>query len=109
MKFITLLKIEQQTSIQTGASACSTFRTTAHRIVTEYLSLKPYKAQFVQKINEEDFQDRVQMCQTLTPMQEDNDTQESLFFSDEVTFYLHQLVNKYNIRYWCETTSRVTY
>ena len=30
------------------------------------------------------------------------------FFSDEVTFYLHELVNKHNIRYWCETNPRVT-
>ena len=30
------------------------------------------------------------------------------FFSDEATFYLRVLVNKYNIRYWCETNSHVT-
>ena len=48
------------------------------------------------------------MCKTLIQMLEDNDTQESLFLSDEATFYLHGLVNKYNIRYWCETNPRVT-
>ena len=31
-----------------------------------------------------------------------------VFFSGEVTFYLHELVNKHNIRYWCETNPRVT-
>ena len=40
-------------------------------------------------------------------MLEDNDTQESLLFSSEATFYLHGLVNKHNIRYQCETNSRV--
>ena len=80
----------------------------AHRIMTEYLSLKHYKVPFIQKLNEEDFQDRVEMCQTLIPMLEDNNTQESLLFSDEATFYLHGLVNKHNIRYGCEKNPRVT-
>ena len=56
--------------------------------MTEYLSLKPYKAQFVQKLGKEDFQDRAETSKTLMPMAEDN-TQEGLFFSDETTFYLH--------------------
>ena len=43
-------------------------------------ALKPYKAQFVQKSNEEDFQNRVEMCTTLIPILENNDTQERLFF-----------------------------
>ncbi len=30
------------------------------------------------------------------------------FFSDEATFYLHGLVNKRNIRYWCESHPHVT-
>ena len=46
---------QQQTSVRTAASACSTFRIIARRIITEYLLLKPYKAQFVQKLDEEDF------------------------------------------------------
>jgi hypothetical protein len=66
--------------------------------MTEYLSLKPYKVQFVQELHEEDLQDRVEMCATLIPMLE-NDIQRNLYFSDEATFYLHGLVNKHNIRY----------
>ena len=76
--------------------------------MTEYLSLKTYKVQFVQKLDEEDFQDRVDMCITLVPMVEYNDPQESLFCSDEVIFYLHRLINKLNIRYRCETNLHVT-
>ena len=67
--------------------------------MTEYLSLKSYKPQFVQKLDEEDFQNRVEMWKTLTPMLEDNDTQEILFFFDKPTVYLHGLVNKHNSRY----------
>ena len=45
--------------------------------MTQYLSLKPYKAQFIQKLDDEDFQDRVDMCKTLMSTLEDNGTQES--------------------------------
>ena len=100
-------KNQQQTNVQIVVTACSIFRTTIHRIMIEYLLLKPYNAQFVQKLDEEDLQDRVQMWKTLMPMLEDNDTHESLSFSCEVTFYLHGLVNKNNARYWCETNLRV--
>jgi hypothetical protein len=76
--------------------------------MTEYLSLKPYKVQFVQELHEEDLQDRIEMCTILIPMLQDKNTQENLFFSDEATFYLHGLVNKHNIRYWSESNPHVT-
>jgi hypothetical protein len=76
--------------------------------MTEYLSLKPYKVQFVQELYEEDLQDRIEMCTILIPMLQDKNTQENLFFSDEATFYLHGLVNKHNIRYWSESNPHVT-
>ena len=44
------------------------------------------------------------MCKTLIPMLETR----KLFFSHKVAFYLHELVNKHDIRYWCETNPRVT-
>ena len=45
--------------------------------MTEYLPLEPDKAQFIQKLDKDNFHDRVEMCKTLIPMLEDNDTQES--------------------------------
>jgi len=55
-------------------------------------------------------EDCVEMCQTLIPMleEDDNDMQNNVFFSDEATFYLNGLVNKHNIRYWCETNPYAT-
>ena len=47
--------------------------------MTEHLSLKPYKVQFVQELYEEDMQDRVEMSKTLIPMLEDNQIQLKLF------------------------------
>ena len=67
-------------SARTVATACSIPRTTAHRIMTESPSLKPYKAQFVQKIYEEDMQDRTEMCGTLIPILHDINIQDNMFF-----------------------------
>ena len=75
--------------------------------MTEYLSLKLYKAQFVPKLDGDDFQDRDDMCKILIPMLDDNDTR-GLFLSDEAAFYLYGLVNKHNIRHGCETNPRIT-
>ena len=76
--------------------------------MTEYLSLKSYKAQFVQQIYDEDMQDRVKMSRTLIPMLEDSTIQENVpFFLDEATSHLTGFVNKHNIRYWCETNPHV--
>ena len=90
---------QQQTSVQTVSTTCSMSRKTAHPIITEYLILTPYNAQFVQKVNEEDLQDRIDICKILIPMLEDNGIPDSLFFADEAASYLHELVNKHNIRY----------
>ncbi|CAF3323496.1 unnamed protein product [Rotaria socialis] len=94
------LKDKPQSSVLFVATDCSITPTTTHRIMTEYLALKPYKAQFVQQLYEEDLQDRVEMCKTLIPMLEDSHMQENLFFSDEATFYVGGLDSKPNIRYW---------
>ncbi|CAF3421221.1 unnamed protein product [Rotaria socialis] len=102
------LKDKPQSSVLFVATDCSITPTTTHRIMTEYLALKPYKAQFVQQLYEEDLQDRVEMCKTLIPMLEDSHMQENLFFSDEATFYVGGLDSKPNIRYWFETSPHVT-
>ena len=82
-----VIENEPQSSVRSVATACSMPRTTAHRIMTEHLSLTPYKVQLVQELYEEDMQDRVEMCKTLIPMLEDNQIQQNLFFSDEATFH----------------------
>ncbi|CAF3386881.1 unnamed protein product [Rotaria socialis] len=55
------LKDKPQSSVRSVATDCSIPPTATHRIMTEYLALKPYKAQFVQQLYEEDLQDRVEM------------------------------------------------
>ena len=103
-----VIENEPQLSVRFIATTCSIPRTTAHRIITEHLSLKRYKVQFVQELYEEDMQDRIEMCKTLIPMLENKQIQQNFFFSNEATFYLNGLVNKHNVRYWSDTNPYVT-
>ena len=103
-----VIENEPQSSVRSDATACSIPRTTAYRTITEHLSLKPYKVQFVQELYEEDMLGKFEMCKTLIPMLEDNQIQQNLFFSDETTFYLNGLVNKHNVRYWSDTNPSIT-
>ena len=98
---------EPRSSVRTIAAACSIPKTTVHRIMTENLSLKPYKMHFVQQLYEEDLQDRVEMCNVLQPMLSNKDNEENFFFSDEATFYLNGLVNKHNVRYWSQSNPNI--
>ena len=54
-----------------------------------HLLLKPYKGHFVQQLYGEDFQDRVDMCETLEPMLLNDHNEENFFFSDEAAFHLN--------------------
>ena len=90
---------ERRQSVRTVAAACAIPKTTVHRIMRESLLLKPYKGHFVQQLYEEDFQDRVDMCETLDPMLLNDHNEESFFFSDEAAFHLNGLINKHNVRY----------
>ena len=76
--------------------------------MTEYLSLKLYKAQFVQEIYEKDVQDRMEMCHMLISILQDSNIQNNIFFTDEAIFDLNGFVTKHNIRYWCETEPQIT-
>ena len=98
---------ERRQSVRTVAAAGAIPRTTVHRITREYLLLKPYKGHFVQQLYEEDFQDRVDMCETLEPMLLNDHNEENFFFSYEAAFHLNGLINKHNVRYWCETNPNI--
>ena len=77
-----VIQDKPQSSIRAVATTCSIPSTTAYRIMTEYLGLKPFKMQFV----EEDFQDRVDTCKTLIPMLQGKSTQENIFSPTKLLF-----------------------
>ena len=71
---------ERRQSGRTVAAACAIPKSTVHRIMREHLLLKSYKRHFVQQLYEEDFQDRVNMCETLEQMLLNDHNEESFFF-----------------------------
>ena len=73
-------------SVRTVAAACTIPKTAVHRIMREHLLLKPYKEYFVQQPYEEDFPDRVDMCETLKPMLFNDHNEESFFFPTRPLF-----------------------
>ena len=56
----------------------------------------------------EDMDLRVEMCERLIPILEDEQNNGNIFFSDESTFYLSGFVNKHNCRIWAPTNPYVT-
>ena len=73
----------------------------------------PYKLQVHQGLSEEDCASRVQMCNDLLLlMDEDDEFLKRIIFSDEATFNINGLVNRHNCRIWgssapTETMQRV--
>lgn len=67
----------------------------------------PYKICLVHELSEDDFDRRVQFCEQLMLMC-DNDPFfiRNILFSDEATFTLHGTVNRQNCRYWARQNPR---
>ena len=77
---------QPQSSVRTVATVCSVSPATAHRTMTQHLSLKTDKMHFVQELYEEDLQNRVEMYKTLIPMLEDAQMQGNFFFRTRQLF-----------------------
>lgn len=61
----------------------------------------PYKIQILQQLSEDDYDRRIEFCETMTQMiQADRNFVKNVCFSDESTFFLNGFVNKHNCRYW---------
>lgn len=63
----------------------------------------PYKVRLVQELSEDDFDRRVEFCETMMDryVQEPNFLAK-IVFSDEATFTLHGDVSRHNCRYWSD-------
>lgn len=63
----------------------------------------PYKMRFVQELNEDDFDRRVEFCETIRRKCDNNrDFLLNVVFSDEATFFVDGKVNSHNCRYWSD-------
>ena len=61
--------------------------------------MRSYKIQFVQ-LYDDDYDRRVEMADTLLPILQNPGNKDRIFFSDECTFYLSEMVHKQNCRKW---------
>lgn len=67
----------------------------------------PYKVRLVQELNDDDFDRRLQFCETIMDrMNHDPNFVNNIVFTDEATFYLHGEVNRQNCRYWSDSNPR---
>lgn len=61
----------------------------------------PYQMQICHELNEDDFDRRIEFCEQMTGMiNNNNEILKNTCFSDECTFYLNGFVNRHNSRYW---------
>ena len=74
---------------------------TVWRVLKRRLQLKPYRLQLVQALKNNDYLRRMEFCNQMMQMMEDNENFSSLvIFSDEATFHLNGKVNRHNVRIW---------
>lgn len=67
----------------------------------------PYKVCLVHELNGYDFDRRLQFCEFMQPICQQNENfVKNILFSDEATFYLNGTVNKQNCRYWSQENPR---
>ncbi|PNF43566.1 hypothetical protein B7P43_G03926 [Cryptotermes secundus] len=75
-------------------------QSTVWRVLTVRLHLKPYRLQLVQALTNDDKRKRMEFCDSMLEMMEDETFMSRLIFSDEATFHLSGTVNLHNVRIW---------
>ena len=76
-------------------------RSSIQRILRKDIKAFPYKLQTVHKLEEEDNDRRVEMCETLLNHYENNPSiLDNIWFSDKAVFHLSGRVNWHNTRIW---------
>ncbi len=73
----------------------------AWRILRKDLGFKPYHIRLIHKLNEDDFDRRVEFCEMLLERVADEpDVIDRILWSDEAIFSLSETVNRHNCVYW---------
>ena len=76
-------------------------RATIHRLLRKDIGMHPYKLQIVQSLEPQDYDSRLEMCETLIHRyEEDPNILEQMWFSDEAVFHTSGKVNRHNTRFW---------
>lgn len=103
-----LLSVQEKphTSLTALETKLDISRSTAWRILHRN-KYHPYKVQPLQELMEDDFDRRLQFCESMTDICNRNlDFVSNVLFSDEASFCLNGEVNRQNCRYWSTKNPR---
>ena len=93
--------LSQGKSIRRAAVELEISRSSIQRMLRKDIKAFPYKLQTVHKLEEEDKNRRVEMCETLLYHYEnDPSILDNIWFSDEAIFHLSGRENRHNTRIW---------
>ena len=93
--------LSQGKFIRRAAVELEISRSYIQRMLRKDIKAFPYKLQTVDKLEEEDNDRRVEMCETLLNHYEnDPSILENIWFSDEAIFHLSGRVNRHSTRIW---------
>lgn len=73
---------------------------TVWKVLRRRLLYKPYRLQLVQALKPNDKVKRIEFCDDMLHMMEDNGFLQRIVYSDEATFHVSGKVNRHNVRIW---------
>lgn len=73
---------------------------TVWKVLRKRLLYKPYRLQLVQALKPNDKVKRIEFCDVMLQMMEDDGFLQRIVYSDEATFHLSGKVNRHNVRIW---------
>ncbi|CAF4207689.1 unnamed protein product [Rotaria sordida] len=95
------------TSTRRAASMLGISKTSILRILGD-LGLRPYRPRLVQQLNEDDPDRRIEFCETLLAMaEEDENIFDKIIWTDEAVFKLNGHVNRHNSIYWASENPKI--
>ena len=97
------LEKSSNTSVRRGALAMEMSKSSYHRLVIE-AGFRAYHPTQVQELSEDDFDRRVEFCETMLAKFNQNDRLvNKIIWSDESQFMLNGTINRHNCIYWASS------
>lgn len=108
-KVLSVLEREPQTSPRRMSVELNVSRSSIQRIYKS-LGFKPYIPRLVHALNEDDYDRRVEYCETfLSLLQNESDLIHRVIWSDEASFKLNGHINRHNSVYWATENPNITW
>lgn len=103
------LEENPRSSVRNLAHATGMSSTAAHH-ATKILGFSSYRPQRVVKLTEEDFDVRLEFCETMVQrFHQDSSLMDKIVWSDESQFCLNGQVNRHNCTYWAKQNPHVRF